>query len=267
VVARALVVLAIAACSSKPRPEDAAHGIAGRDGAPPGPGDAGAAPDGDASRPEAAVEAATARGATGDLQIRVVWPDVPASARSSPGSTPCQTPRAPSVTPTTTWGIPEVLVVVEGAAPPVAVAQLRFADCAIAPRIAVGASLAITSAAERPAKLVLRKRGTFDHLVAGEPVPVMLPIAGHTVTTSLDAGSLYEVATDAPQPEVSFIAVMPDGYVTEANGQTIARNLAAGSHAVTAWLPPRAGVAARIGRGTATVVAGELAELTVTLAP
>jgi hypothetical protein len=171
------------------------------------------------------------------------------------------------VAPTTTWGIPEVLVLVEGAAPQVGVAQLTFADCAIAPRITVGGSLAITSAAERPAKLVLRKRGTFDHLVAGEPVPVMLPIAGHTVATSLDAGGLYEVATDTPEPEVSFVAAVPDGYITEANGQVIAQHLAAGSHAVTAWLPPRAGASARIGRGTATVVAGELAELTVTLAP
>jgi len=158
-------------------------------------------------------------------------------------------------------------VIVEGAAPPVAAARLTFADCAIAPRMAVGAALAITSAADRPAKLVLRKRGTFDHLVVGEPLPVMLPIAGHTVTASLDAGSLYSVATDTSEPEISFIAAVPDGYVTEANGQVIAQDLAAGSHAVTAWLPPRAGGSARIGRGTATVVVGELAELTVTLAP
>jgi len=43
--------------------------------------------------------------------------------------------------------------------------------------------------------------------------------------------------------------------------------MAVGAHAVTAWLPPRAGQPARTGRGTATVTAGELAELTVTLAP
>jgi hypothetical protein len=171
------------------------------------------------------------------------------------------------VAPTTTWGVPDALVIVEGAAPTVAVARLTLADCAIAPRIAVGASLAITSAAERPAKLVLRKRGTLDRLVVGEPIAVMLPIAGHTVTAPLEAGSIYTVATDAAEPEVSFIAAVPDGYITEANGQVVAQNLAVGSHAVTAWLPPRAGLPARIGRGTATVAAGELAELTVTLAP
>ena len=40
----------------------------------------------------------------------------------------------------------------------------------------------------------------------------------------------------------------------------------AGPHAVTAWLPPRAGQPARIARGTVTA-AGSLAELSLRLAP
>src|SRR5262245_34352729 len=43
----------------------------------------------------------------GDAQIRVEWADVPVAARASPGRTPCNTPRAPSVAPTTTWGVPD----------------------------------------------------------------------------------------------------------------------------------------------------------------
>lgn len=220
-------------------------------------GDAGPSGDAHAARP-----------ATGDLQIRVEWPDVPVTARTSPGKTPCHTPRAPSVAPTTTWGVPDALVVVDGAVPLIANAHITLADCTLTPRIAVGSALAITSAVDRPAKLVLRKRGTvatLGQLAAGEPIPVVLPIAGHTVTTPLDTGAIYSLETDAADPEVTFIAAVPSGYVTEASGQVIAHDLAVGAHAVTAWLPPRAGRPARIGRGTATVAAGELTELTIIL--
>jgi len=243
----------LAACSGKPRAEEAAPRVPARGDAAP------------------AADAATVHVATGDLQIRVLWPDVPVTARSSPGRTPCNTPRNPSVAPTTTWGVPGALVIVDGAAPStaVAVARITLADCTLAPRTAVGSALAITSAVDRPARLVLRKRGTvarLGQLVAGEPVTVMLPIAGHTVMAALDAGAIYSLETAAADPEVAFIAAVPSGYVTDAAGQIIARDLAAGPHAVTAWLPPRAGQPARIGHGTATVAAGELAQLTVTLA-
>jgi hypothetical protein len=260
VVARAPAILALttlAACSGKPRPEEATHAPAHDDTA--APGDAGRAGDALAARP-----------ATGDLQIRVEWPDVPVAARTSPGRTPCHTPRAPSVAPTTTWGVPDALVVVDGAVPLLASARITLEDCTLTPRIAVGSALAITSAVDRPAKLVLRKRGTIatlGHLADGDPIPVLLPIAGHTVTTALDTGAIYSLETDAADPEVAFIAAVPSGYVTEASGQVIAQDLAVGAHAITAWLPPRAGQPARTGHGTATVTAGELTELTVTLAP
>jgi hypothetical protein len=243
---------ALGACSGKPRSEEAAR--------PPVAGDAAPC--------DAAAHAVPPRGATGDLQVRVEWPDVPVAARSSPGRTPCGTPRTPSVAPTTTWGIPDALVVVEGApraaAPPTA--RVTLADCALTPRITAGAALAITGAVDRPARLVLRNRGTLDHLTAGEPVPVQLPIAGHTVLAALAAGAIYSLETDAPDPEVAFIAAVP-GQVTDAAGHALVRDLPAGAHAVTAWLPPRAGQPARIGRGTATVTGGELTELTITLAP
>jgi hypothetical protein len=263
VVARALAVLlslgaslgaclGLTACSGKPRAEEAAHSVAVRgDAAPPG-------------------DAAAAHPATGDLQIRVEWPDVPVAARSSPGRTPCNTPRTPSVAPTTTWGVPDALVVIDGATPLLAGAHVTLADCTITPRLTIGTTLAITSAVDRPARLVLRKRGTvatLGHLEPGDPIPVMLPIAGHSVTAALDAGAIYALETDAADPEVAFLAAVPSGYVTDAGGQIIARGLAVGAHAVTAWLPPRAGQPARIGRGSATVTDGDLAQLTVTLAP
>jgi hypothetical protein len=161
-------------------------------------------------------------------------------------------------------------VIVDGAAPPLAAAHVTLADCTLTPRVAVGSSLAITSAVDRPARLVLRKRGsvaTLGQLAAGEPIPVMLPIAGHTVTVALDPGAIYSLETDAADPEVAFVANFPGSYLSDASGQVLTRGLAAGRHAVTAWLPPRAGQPARTGHGTATVATGELAELTVTLAP
>jgi len=55
------------------------------------------------------------------------------------------------------------------------------------------------------------------------------PIAGHTVT--LDAGAIYALETDAPDPEVAFVAAVPGGYVTEASGQVIVHGLAVGAPA------------------------------------
>ena len=252
-VARAAAALAlVAACSGKPRTDEPPPALVRGDA---GPRDAVTAPP-------------TAVRATGDLQIRVEWPDVPVAARSSPGRTPCNTPRAPSVAPTTTWGVPDALVIVDGApAAPAGVARVTLADCAVTPRINVGATLEITSAADRPATLNLRKRGSLAALAAGAPIAVQLPIAGHTVTTTLDAGAIYSIETEAPDPEVAFVAAVPGAYLTEANGQLTIHGLSVGPHAVTAWLPPRAGQPARTGRATATITANDLAEVTVRLAP
>jgi hypothetical protein len=159
--------------------------------------------------------------------------------------------------------------VVDGAPRPATpgAAHVTLAACALAPRLAIGEALAITSAVDRPAKLALRRRGSLEHLTAGDPVAVMLPIAGHTVTAALDPGAIYSLETAAPDPELAFVAALPGARVTDATGHAVVRELAPGPHAVTAWLPPRAGQPARSGRGSATVTAGELAELTVKLAP
>src|SRR5262249_23619724 len=78
---------------------------------------------------------------------------------------------------------------------------------------------------DRPARLVLRKRGSLDHLVAGDPIPIFLPIAGHTASTTLDPGAIYSLETDAPDPEVAFVAALP-AHVTDATGHALLRRLA-----------------------------------------
>ena len=240
-------LLLVAACSGQPHEQ---HPVTRNDAR--GPSDAAPIGDGPSAK-------------TGDVQVRVELPDVSVAARASPGRTPCNTPRTPAIAPTTTWGIPEALVIVDGAAAAPSTAKLVIADCTLSPRLVVGTALAITSAADRPVKLVLTKRGTLDHLEPGEPVAILVPIAGHTVTAQLDANAVYSLATDAKDPEVAWIATVPNAVVTDEKGQAMVRDLASGPHAITAWYPPRGTEPALRGVGSATAAGGELVEVTVTL--
>ncbi|HSK01766.1 MAG TPA: hypothetical protein VK932_11020 [Kofleriaceae bacterium] len=223
-------------------------------------------------------------------------------ARASPGRTPCNTPRSPAAAPTATWGIPDAIVLVEGArsdsaarpadsapagstaaqagsaAVPADSAEARIvlADCALSPRVAIGSPLLIESAVDRPATVRLAKRAELSKPEAASAPPgaaprtLRLPIAGHAVSVPLDAGGVYELATADRAPETAWIiAPQPAAAaaVTDASGQVVLRGVPPGPHAVTAWLPPRAGQPARIARGTVTAAVGSLAELTLQLAP
>ena len=92
------------------------------------------------------------------------------------------------------------------------------------------------------------------------------------VSVPLDAGAVYELATADKDPETAWI-VAPAARaaraaaVTDDSGWAVLRGLPTGSPAVTAWLPPRSGQPARIARGTVTISAGALAELTLPLVP
>lgn len=253
-------------CSSgKPHAvEDAKHPVAsGSDAAP-----AGDAPRvSDAAPADVAAPPAT----TGDVQVRVEWPNVPAAVRASPGTTPCGTERLAQVAPSTTFGIGDALVIVEGAPTTLGAAHVRLAECAWSPRLAVGSSLVIESAADRPAKAMVRSRLRAADLRAAPEesapkLPVLLPVAGHAVTVALAPGAAYQIATDAKDPEVTWV-VAADGAITDASGTALVKDVPIGEHAVRAWLPPRAGQPARHATGKVTVTAGELAELTLTLAP
>jgi hypothetical protein len=258
-VTRTLLVLGCACSSSKPRTAD----------------DATRAPHAPVAldAPAIAIDAtppppppANPDAKTGDLQIRVEWKDVPIPMRASPGKTACHTPRAPVVAPTTTWGVPDVLLVVEGAtlpAPPAA-PRIVVADCALAPRIVAATSAILESASDKPEKLAFARRGelaSLAKLAPGKPSAVRLPIAGHEVALPLDANGVYELTLDG---ETSWVIASASAGVTEPNGALLVRDLAPGAYPVTAWLPPRAGGQAKLAKGTVTVVAGDLAELTLT---
>jgi len=224
----------------------------------------------DAPRADAAPAVVAPSATTGDVQVRVEWPAVTAAVRASPGITPCGTPRLAQVAPSTTFGIGDVLVIVDGAPATLGEAHVRLADCAWSPRIAIGSSLVIESGADRPAKAVLSSRlraVDFAKPEASPPkVPVLLPIAGHAASVTLDAGAVYQLATDGKDPEVAWV-VAAAGAITDASGVVLVKDVPAGEHAVRAWLPPRAGQPAHHATGKITVTAGDLAELTLKLEP
>ncbi len=236
--------------------------------------------DGRAAARDAAVRDAgpplPAAPTTGDVQVRVEWIDVPPVARSSPGMTACATPRAAAVAPSTTWGIGDVLVLVDGAPSVTSDALVRWSACALTPRLAGGGALVVDSGADRPAEVRLVAHGTInahgeiDSLGAdaGGARLIQLPIAGHAVTTSLTPGHVYElVPAGAAAAGDGAWLVGGAGAVTDAAGMVVIAGVAPGIHAVRAWLPPRGGQPARRATGEVTVVAGELAELTLRLAP
>jgi hypothetical protein len=206
---------------------------------------------------------------TGDVSVRVEWVDVPVAARTNAGATACKTPRAPAVEPTATWGIPDAVVLVDGApAAHAEPARITVSTCAGAPRLVAAPALEVTSADEHPDALVLHARGSLDHLADiqdGATRALQLPYAGHTVAAALDRGAIYSL--EAPPDTLAWIVASPSAALTEANGQVIVHDVPVGAHAVTAWLPPREGQPARTGKATVTVVGGELVEVTVPLAP
>ena len=242
----ALVLLLLVACSGG-KPRTPATDDARRP--PPAPHDG-------APQPPAGI---------GDLQIRVEWKDVPLAARSSPGRTPCDTPRSPQVQPTTTWGVPGAAVLVEGVTlKDPGEARVTLASCAFAPRVSAGSSLVVASAMDRPARLTITKLGDVAHLDALRPGgsrTVQLPIAGHAVAIPVDAGGVYQLATDAKEPELAWF-IAGSAFVTEASGEVTVPGAAAGPHAVRAWLP----AAGKLGKGSVTAVASDLTPVTIDLA-
>ncbi|MEP6864023.1 MAG: hypothetical protein ABJE66_25570 [Deltaproteobacteria bacterium] len=226
----------------------------------------------------------------GDVQIRVEWKDVPVEARASAGRTACGTAKPAAVAPTTTWGIPDVVVMIDanhgkampasgsasgsgsgsGSTTRIGESRIVLERCALSPRVAIVESpLIIASAMEAPAKLTLAKLAPARPLVApAAPTPqgttIQLPIAGHEAALALDTDSITELRSDDDYA-IAVVAPTPYYAITEANGQVILRDVPIGTFDIAAWLPARAGRSARTARGKVTVTAGTLAEVTLTL--
>ncbi len=243
-------LLVLAACSgSKSRPEDARH-----------------VPH-EAPR-DATVAIDAPLTGDGDVQVRVEWKDTPVVARQSPGRNKCGAAKAGSVAPTTTWGVPDVFVMIDLPGKPASrEAHILLQDCVLSPRIALaGSELTLESGVDAPAKVTLHQVGKlpFGGDLTDAARTVYLPIAGHEVVATLEPGALYRVDSDDSAAWI-VAADRPFFAITEANGQVILRDVPAGPHPVTAWLPPRGDQPARIAQGTVNVVPGGLAEVTLDL--
>jgi len=223
----------------------------------------------------------------GDAQIRVEWKDTPVEARASSGRTACGTARAAAVAPTTTWGIPDVVVMIDvnhGKSPTAGSgagsgsgsgsgstggSRVVLEHCAFSPRVAIVESpWIVASAMDAPAKVTIGRLGAARPLAipvaAQKTATILLPVAGHEAAVALDADSITELKSD----DDSAIAVVPPTpyyAVTEANGQVVLRDVPVGTFDVAAWLPARAGQGARAAHGKITVTTGGLAEVTLSL--
>ena len=206
----------------------------------------------------------------GDVQIRVEWKDVPVVARASPGRTACGTAKLAAVAPTTTWGIPDAVVMIEVdhgkplAAEP---ARIVLEHCALSPRVAIGSSVTVASAMDAPAQVTFARVGAARPLavpVKAEGKPARLPVIGHEVAVPIDPSSLLGL-TSAEDEALVIAPPTPYFAITEANGQVVLRDVPVGTFEVATLLPARAGQPARTAKGTVTVVAGALAEVTLTL--
>ena len=239
-------------------------------------GDGGAT----ASVGSAANAGSAATTATGDVSVRIEWHDVPAELRAPRPGAACGGRGA--VNPTTTWGIPDALVVVDGAVRVTRERAVRVAidACGTSPRIAVvGRAAIVASERERPSELRIAGQplpaAVAELVRADPPAPdraIALPVIGHAVEVAIAPGA-YAIAEPADSaPDRTWLIATPDPAlalaVTDASGQAIVRDLAVGAHAVVAWLPAtRTGGETRVARGRVTIAAGKLAELVLQLEP
>ena len=163
----------------------------------------------------------------GDVQIRVEWKDVPVEARASAGRTACGTAKLAAVAPTTTWGIPDVVVMID------ANHGKPMSGSGTATGSGPGSGSGSIVRGDVATRIVL------DHCAL-----------------ALDADSINELRADEDSA-IAVVAPTPYYAITEANGQVVLRDVPVGTFEIAAWLPARAA------HGKVTVTAGALAEVTL----
>jgi hypothetical protein len=263
-VTRAAVAVAWSlACSSNAAPTTAETGAGSASGA---------------SNGSAVVVAPATGSGSGDLVVHVEWHDVPTALRASPGRTGCGAARPGELAPSTTWGIPDVVVLVDAGSATTDAARVVAQRCELAPALQVvgtGATLEVASAVEQPLALALDSHGAPDAVVAAGSalgsatrLAIQLPVIGHAVAVALADPVVDAVTSPGSDADAAWVVVWPHAAaITDRDGVATLRGLPAGGHAVVAWLPPRAGQPAHVARWSATVVAGQLADATLSLAP
>ena len=215
------------------------------------------------------------------LEVHVEWASAPPAMRTRPGVTACGTPRAPRVQVHTLGGVAGALVVVDidagraldAAAP---TPDVVVAGCAIGPRLVVQprvpADVVVRSNDLRRQVVTLREVGASTGaglgalaLDDGAGPSVTLPWAGAAVQRALAGPTVLRAALVGAEGDAAWVVATGTPYagVTDETGVVRLGDAPAGTFAVTAWLPPAAGQAARLARGMVSVVAGAPATLTL----
>lgn len=209
---------------------------------------------------------------TGDVKVMVEWKDVPQPLRAPGPPTTCGTPRVPALAPTTMWGVPDVLLVVDvdhGKAYAPGAPRLVLEECDFSPRVLVaGPTLDVASAMLEPVAVSiteLAKPLGGAAITASKPRPIQLPIAGHEVQVALEPDTVYAIAFGTDDVAAVVSATTPYVAVTDSSGGATLRDVPVGTHPVRAYLPARNGGEAKTVAGTITVTAGALAEITLDL--
>lgn len=209
---------------------------------------------------------------TGDVKIMVEWKDVPQPLRAPGPATKCSTPRVPALEPTTLWGVPDVLLVVDvdhGKAHAPGSPRLVLQECDFSPRVVVaGPSLLVASAMMEPALVSITElaKPLGGAAIASKPRSIQLPMAGHEVEVALDADTVYALSFGSDDVAAVVSATTPYVTVTDRSGGATLRDVPVGTHPVRAYLPARNGGEAKTVASTITVTAGALAEITLDLA-
>lgn len=260
-------------------------------------GDAGLAHDADAdadaepARDAAALDAAPLAGTgsgyrvvaltddeVGAVKVTVTWPTAPAAARRSPGRTTCGGARPPQARIATLHGVADVVIVLDldhgKPAAPAAPVRVTVRDCAVAPTVALapglGGALVVDNGAVEPATVTITAVGPAWRLppTATALARAQLPVLGHAVAVTLAEAGAIEVGL-AGEADPAVVIAPPHPYVaiTDATGAARLTRVPTGTYPVRAWLPGRAGAAARTVTGEVTVVAGDEAALALELTP
>ncbi len=211
-------------------------------------------------------------GAT-SVAVKVEWPDPPAALVRSPGLDACRGERRAALRVGALNGVADVVVHLEpverGRAPdPPATLELQVADCRIEPAVALasrlGDEIAVTSVSERRQQVVVEYLG--DRV---EPVAeIELPLVGRRYRLVGDRPGRYRFVVADQPAAASYVVVPGHPYyaLTDATGKVRFAQVPAGSYRVVAWHPPLPDGTELSASQSIAVVAGEPAEVTLSLA-
>jgi hypothetical protein len=217
----------------------------------------------------------------GIVEAKVEWKDAPATVRASPGRDPCGGPRRGRRI-HTLWGVADAVVIIEGAdaaTAPATPVRIAVRDCELVPLVTVApaapAAIDLYDADQRRHVVTLEGSIALDQLATAATTATkkarraVLAWAGSEVEVTAAEPGAIGLALDATPDDLAWVVVAPPHArigVTDDTGAVSFTGLSAGTHAVTAWLPPAGGQPGKLVTGTVAVETDKLVKLTLDIA-